>query len=73
MKKQLLIICLLFFTNILIANSERALYVKQYKNESKTALIIGNSHYKYFSKLKNSGNDASDMRDVLSSRGFDVL
>jgi uncharacterized protein (TIGR02145 family) len=64
----LLILPIILFSNI----SERAIYVKKYDKESKTALVIGNADYKHFSKLKNSANDAKDIKDLLSSRGFKV-
>ena len=72
-KLNLITLILLFISTILTANTDRALYIKQYSNESKTALVIGNSKYKHFSKLKNSKNDAYDMQKVLKSQGFDIL
>jgi uncharacterized caspase-like protein len=43
-----------------------------YKNESKTALIIGNGNYKS-GPLKNAVNDALDMAATLSEKGFTVI
>jgi len=43
-----------------------------YKNEKKTALIIGNGSYKS-GPLKNAVNDALDMAAVLSEKGFHVI
>ena len=52
---------------------DRAIYNKRYSNENKIALVLGNSDYSHFSKLKNTLNDARDMRDILTKQGFDVL
>ncbi len=70
---NLITLILLFITTTLLSNTDRALYIKQHSNESKTALIIGNSKYKHFSKLQNTKNDAHDMQKILKSQGFDVL
>ncbi len=43
-----------------------------YKNEKKTALIIGNGSYKN-GPLKNAVNDALDMASLLSEKGFKVI
>ena len=43
-----------------------------YKNERKTALIIGNGNYKS-GPLKNAVNDALDMAATLSEKGFTVI
>lgn len=43
-----------------------------YKNEKKTALIIGNGSYKT-GPLKNAVNDALDMAALLSGKGFNVI
>ncbi|MCU0398326.1 MAG: caspase family protein [Cyclobacteriaceae bacterium] len=43
-----------------------------YKNERKTALIIGNGTYKS-GPLKNAVNDALDMAALLSEKGFKVI
>ncbi|MBK7652740.1 MAG: caspase family protein [Flammeovirgaceae bacterium] len=43
-----------------------------YKNEKKTALIIGNGSYKS-GPLKNAVNDALDMAALLSEKGFKVI
>ncbi len=43
-----------------------------YKNEKKTALIIGNGTYKS-GPLKNAVNDALDMAATLSGKGFTVI
>jgi hypothetical protein len=72
MKKLLLIF---LFTPLLLFSSanDRALYIKKYSKENKVALVIGNAKYQYFSKLKNSKNDAYDMQKVLKKQGFEVL
>ncbi len=69
--KFLLLLLLPFL--LLASTNSRALYLKKYHSESKTALVIGNSNYQHFSKLKNSKNDAYDMSQVLKRQGFDVL
>jgi predicted secreted protein len=69
---QLLLLFLLLQINS-YANNDRALYIKQYSNESKIALIIGNGQYSHFSKLKNAKNDAYDMNNVLKNQGFETL
>jgi uncharacterized caspase-like protein len=46
--------------------------VQLYKNEKKTALVIGNSSYKT-GPLKNAVNDALDMAATLSEKGFKVI
>ena len=43
-----------------------------YKNERKTALVIGNGTYKT-GPLKNAVNDALDMAATLSEKGFKVI
>jgi uncharacterized caspase-like protein len=43
-----------------------------YKNERKTALIIGNGSYKS-GPLKNAVNDALDMAALLSEKGFKII
>ncbi|MEA2100546.1 MAG: caspase family protein [Campylobacterota bacterium] len=73
MQLKLVSLLLILFVTISFASNERGLFLKKYKNEAKTALVIGNSQYKYFSKLKNSKNDAYDIQKVLASQGFDVL
>jgi hypothetical protein len=40
--------------------------------QEKYALVIGNSNYTHYGTLRNSINDANDMRDVLTSLGFTV-
>jgi hypothetical protein len=57
---------------LIASTNDRALYIKKYSKESKTALIIGNANYEYFSKLKNTTNDAKDMKNLLESKGFKV-
>ncbi len=68
-----LILTLLLFTLFAEATNDRSIYRKTYANENKVALVIGNSSYTNFSVLKNTINDAEDMRDVLKAKGFDVL
>ena len=46
--------------------------IEFYKNEKKTALIIGNGDYKS-GPLKNAVNDALDMAATLSGKGFKVI
>jgi uncharacterized caspase-like protein len=46
--------------------------IQLYKNEKKTALVIGNGAYKN-GPLKNAVNDALDMAATLSSKGFTVI
>src|SRR5688572_25721099 len=43
--------------------------IQLYKNEKKTALVIGNGAYKN-GPLKNAVNDALDMAATLSAKGF---
>lgn len=54
-------------------NDDRAIYKKKYSKEQKVALIIGNSNYSHFSKLKNAHHDADDMSKVLKNLGFEIL
>jgi hypothetical protein len=55
--------------------TDRALriYKKQYGNEKKVALVIGNSDYMDFAKLTNPVNDARAIRDKLKQKNFEVL
>ena len=46
--------------------------LEYYKNERKTALIIGNGSYKT-GPLKNAVNDALDIAAALSGKGFKVI
>ncbi|HTE32115.1 MAG TPA: caspase family protein [Chryseolinea sp.] len=46
--------------------------IEFYKNEKKTALVIGNGTYKN-GPLKNAVNDALDMAATLSEKGFRVI
>ena len=62
----------LLFFNSLYANNDRSLQLKQMQNESRHALVVGNSSYKSLSTLKNPVHDARAMRDALIERGFDV-
>ena len=48
-------------------------YLRKYKNEPRTALIIGNGNYSFFAKLKNPINDAKDMRFILAKKGFNTI
>ena len=66
---------LFLITNVLSANTDRALYIKKYANETKIALVIGNSNYnnRSLSKLKNPVNDARAVRDKLRQKDFEVL
>lgn len=47
-------------------------HVEFYKNEKKTALVIGNGNYKN-GPLRNAVNDALDMAATLSGKGFKVI
>jgi uncharacterized caspase-like protein len=47
-------------------------HIDFYKNEKKTALVIGNGSYKN-SPLKNAVNDALDIAAALSGKGFKVI
>ncbi len=73
MKTTKILLILLLFTLFAQAAADRSIYRKKYGKENKVALVIGNSHYAHFSPLKNTLNDASDMRKILKSKGFDVL
>ena len=71
--KLFLIISILIF-NFLDANNDRALYIKKYGNESKVALVIGNSSYSgKLAELKNPVNDAYDVKEALENLGFEVI
>ena len=39
----------------------------------RVALVIGNSAYKHATTLRNPGNDANDVAEILKKLGFDVL
>jgi hypothetical protein len=67
------ILILLFSISILWSNSDRAMYLKKYKNEKKVALVVGNSEYKNLAKLKNPINDANDVSNALKNLGFEVM
>ena len=73
MKKLKLILTFLLLTFFIQASNDRSIYKKNYGKENKVALVIGNSNYTHFSSLKNTLNDAEDMRRVLKAKGFDVL
>jgi len=68
--KQFTILIILLLLTTLSANEDRALYMQKHKNEQKIALVIGNSNYKHFSKLKNTTNDSYDIRETLKSLNF---
>lgn len=53
--------------------SDRSIYKRDYGTEKKIALVIGNSEYSNFKSLKNSLNDAKDIKSVLETQGFEVL
>jgi hypothetical protein len=42
-------------------------------SEHKTALVIGNGNYEYFSRLPNPRAEAKSMKTALESIGFDVI
>lgn len=70
------IFLLLIFLSVSLfsLNQERSitLYKDKYAKESKRALIIGNSEYRYFSPLKNPVNDTEVIVKELRKRGFQV-
>ena len=41
--------------------------------ERRVALVVGNSAYKHAAALRNPGNDANDVAEILKKLGFDVL
>ena len=61
-------IVLIFFINILLFLPQNAS-----AQESKIALIIGNSNYSHAIKLENPINDASDLAQVLKKGGFQIV
>ena len=63
MKKLLILLSIIYFAKNLTAQS----------NESRLALIIGNSEYKNGGVLKNSVNDANLMASTLKDLGFTVI
>ena len=63
---------ILLFMVISLFAIGRGLYIKKYKNENKIALVIGNCNYSKFAKLRNSCNDAIDMKYTLQNLGFRV-
>ncbi len=73
MKITKIILSLLLLALLAEAAGDRSIYRKKYSKENKVALVIGNSNYTHFSPLKNTLNDAEDMRKVLKAKGFDVL
>jgi len=73
MKTTKIILSLFLLLLFAEAGSDRSIYRKKYSNENKVALVIGNSNYTHFSRLKNTLNDARDMQKILKSKGFDVL
>lgn len=79
-KSKHMVLCILLIQTIIhsslfASTNDRALYIKKYANETKTALVIGNSNYnnQNLSKLKNPVNDARAVRDKLKEKNFDVL
>ncbi len=62
-----LVISISFF--IVIASTSTALLAE---SDSRFALVIGNSQYKYASKLKNPKNDSIDMAKTLNGLYFDT-
>ena len=60
MKKSLLYLLIVLINITLVA-------------ETRVALVVGNSQYKAWGELENPKNDAKDMKNLLESRGFDVL
>lgn len=80
MKIRFMLIVVLFFSSC--ATSERGnvsldrnfdIVAKDANKEYRTALVIGNKSYTNLSTLENPINDASDMRDILTQKGFDVI
>jgi len=41
--------------------------------DRRVALVVGNSAYKHAAMLRNPGNDANDVAEILKKLGFDVL
>jgi hypothetical protein len=66
---QLKLLLLLIPFLLLASTDDRALYIKKYGNESKTALVIGNANYdgNTLSKLKNSLNHSRPPSTSYSS------
>jgi len=73
--KPIIFSLIIFCITLSQANNDRAIYIKKYASETKTALVIGNSNYNNssLSKLKNPVNDARAVRDKLKEKNFDVL
>lgn len=67
------LVLLLSFTILLSLEDERAIYLKKFSKENRVALVIGNNNYSNFSKLKNSLNDARDIKSILVNKDFDVI
>jgi len=71
---KLIFLSLLIPFLLIASTNDRALYVKKYANESKTALVIGNSNYSgKLSKLQNPTNDAKDIKNALEDLNFEVV
>lgn len=63
-----------FLPCLLFGSSENNLnYIDKYGKEPRIALVIGNSNYKYYSKLTNPINDAKDIVNKLSKKNFEVI
>ena len=54
---------------------DRAVKLKLMQGEQRVAFVVGNNNYdsRYLTTLHNPINDARSIRDVLKSRGFDVV
>ena len=67
------LILILLLPLMVWASSDRAIQLQKMKSEKRLALVIGNSDYSTFSKLKNPLNDARSIKDALKKRGFEVI
>lgn len=74
MLKYVVIVWIILVSIVGAAEEERGLKSLQaMKKEQRVALVVGNNTYKNLSDLKNPINDARAMRDILTSKGFEVL
>ena len=73
----LLVIFTLYTTQILaqlsINNGENQGISTKTNSEKKIALVVGNNSYQYTSGLKSPINDATDIKNVLTKLGFEVI
>lgn len=73
--KKIVFLSFLFSSLVFASSNDRALKLKQMKEEGRYALIIGNNEYasSKLSSLQNPINDAKAMKEVLERRDFKVL